>query len=171
MRQALWLGIMFCIGLQAAAANAQLVDREAIFARARAVAAATLDGVNVGDLAPFRIAYSLTLLGTGNPHGGFEVDLLLGSSRSTLPAREVIAAAPDADTQARLEDLLANVELAYYYRSVRVRFAEQDGPPAAAEYSTVLLNGDPEVPGGGLSSETAPMNPGGSNPCPRDYSC
>ena len=135
------LGALLC----AAPALAQLVDREAVFARARDIAAATLPGVEGADLAPFQIAYGLTLLETGDPAGSFEVDLLIRSSREVLPALEVIAAAPDAEAAARLESLLAGVEYAWHYRTVRVRFAEQGDAVPAAEFSTLLLNRDPEA--------------------------
>jgi hypothetical protein len=136
---------------------AQLVDREAVFTRAREIAAATLAGVESADLAPFRIAYDLTLLETGNPAGTFEVALLLRSSRQVLVAQEIIAAAPDAGSAARLEVLLAGAEFAYHYRIIRVRFPEQgDGPPFA-EFSTLLLNRDPETEAAGVSSPLAPQ--------------
>lgn len=135
------LGALLC----AAPATAQFVDREAVFARARDIAAASLPGLESADLAPFRIGYGLTLLETGDPAGSFEVDLLIRSSREVLPAREVIAAAPDAQAAARLESLLAGVEYAWHYRTVRVRFAEQGDAAPAAEYSTLLLNRDPEA--------------------------
>lgn len=135
------LGTLLC----AAPAMAQLVDREAVFARARDIAMAALPGVESADLAPFRIGYGLTLLETGDPAGSFEVDLLIRSSREVLPAHEVIAAAPDAQAAARLESLLAGVGYAWHYRTVRVRFAEQGDAAPAAEYSTLLLNRDPEA--------------------------
>jgi len=142
----------FCV----ASAAAQLVDREAVFVRASGIAAATLPGVETADLAPFRIGYDLTLLETGNPAGGFEVDMLLRSSREVLPAQEVIAAAADAESASRLEALLAGVEFAYHYRTVRVRFAEQSDTAPAAEFSTLLLNRDPELPAGAVLSADAP---------------
>lgn len=145
--------IVFCVLFCAIPAAAQLVDREAVFARAWEIAAATLEGIEAVDLAPFRIDYSLTLTETGNPAGGFEVDLLLRSSRSVVPAREVIAAAPDVEAASRLGALLAGVELAYHYRTVRVRFAEQGDAPPSAEFSTLLLNHDPESPAGAVSFE------------------
>jgi hypothetical protein len=135
------LGTLLC----AAPATAQFVDREAVFVRARDIATATLPGIEAADLAPFRIAYGLTLLETGDPAGSFEVDLLIRSSREVLPAREVIAAAPDAEAAARLESLLAGAEYAWHYRTVRVRFAEQGDAAPAAEFSTLLLNRDPEA--------------------------
>ena len=135
------LGALLCT----APAAAQFLDREAVFARARDVAVATLPGVVGADLAPFHIAYGLTLLETGDPAGSIEVDLLIRSSREVLPAREVIAAAPDPDASARLESLLAGVEYAYHYRTVRVRFPEQGDAAPAAEFSTLLLNRDPEA--------------------------
>ena len=137
--------------LFAVPAAAQLVDREAVFARAREVAAATLPGVESADLAPFRIAYGLTLLETGDPTGGFEVDLLLRSSREVLAAREVISAAPDPESAARLGLLLAGVEYAYHYRTVRVRFAEQGDAAPSAEFATLLLNRDPDAGSAGVS--------------------
>lgn len=145
------LGALLC----AAAAVAQLVDRGAIFARARDIAVATLPGVESADLAPFRIGYGLTLLASGDPAGSFEVDLLIRSSREVLPAREVIAAAPDAEAAVRLESLLAGVEYAWHYRTVRVRFAEQGDAAPAAEFSTLLLNRDPEA-GVSLNGTTKP---------------
>jgi len=137
-------------------AVAQLVDRESVFVRARVIAVEALEDVEAADLAPFRIGYDLTLLETGNPHGRFEVDLLLRSSRSVLPAREVIAAAPDAGAAAGLEALLAGVEFAYHYRTVRVRFAERDDVPPSAEFSSILLNRDPEAPTEGVSLSPEP---------------
>lgn len=71
----------------AAPAAAQFIDRDAVFTRAREVAAASLPGVESADLVPFQIAYDLTLLETGNPAGGFGVALLLTSSREVLAAR------------------------------------------------------------------------------------
>lgn len=150
------LGLALCIGLCTAPAAAQLVDRETIFAQARAIAACALAGVETADLALFRIAYSLTLLETGNPHGGFEVDMLLRSSRSVVPAQEVVAAAPDAELRSGLEALLAGVEFAYHYRTVRVRFAELGDEPSSAAFSTLLLNRDPGPAVEELSSEAAP---------------
>lgn len=138
-------------------AIAQLVDRESAFARARVIAAETLEGVEAADLAPFRINYELTLLETGNPHGNFEVDLLLRSSRSVLPAREVIAAAPDAGAAAGLEALLAGVEFAYHYRVIRVRFTERGDATPTAGFSTILLNRDPESPAAGVLSADEPF--------------
>ena len=144
----------FALGafLVAASAAAQLIDRDAVFARAREVAVAMLPDLEVADLAPFQIAYELTLLETGNPAGGFEVALLLRSSREVLAANEVIAAAPDAESAARLRTLLAGVEFAYHYRTVRVRFAEQGDTAPSAEFSTLLLNRDPEAGPADVSS-------------------
>jgi len=149
-------GIALCAFLCVAPAAAQLIDREAVFTRAREVATATLEGVATADLVPFRIAYDLTLLETGNPEGTFEVGLLLRSSREVLAAREIIAAAPDAESAARLEALLAGAEFAYHYRTIRVHLPEQgDGPPFA-EFSTLLLNRDPDAGPAGVSSPLAP---------------
>ena len=145
------LGVVFL----ATPAAAQLIDRDAVFARAREVAAATLPGIESADLAPFRISYDLTLLETGDPAGRFEVDLLLRSSREVVPALEIISAAPDAEAASRLENLLAGVEFAYHYRTVRVRFAEQGEAAPTAEFSTLLLNRDPEPPAEALSSDDA----------------
>ena len=142
--------------LYAAPAMAGLVDREAVFARAREIATAALPGLEGADLAPFRIAYGLTLLETGDPAGGFVVDLLIRSSREVLPAREVISAAPDAEAAARLESLLAGVEYAYHYRTVRVRFAEQGDAAPSAEFSTLLLNRDPDAGAAGVLSAEIP---------------
>lgn len=146
------LGALFC----AAPAMAELLDRGAVFARAREIAATTLPGVESADLAPFQIAYGLTLLETGDPDGSFEVDLLIRSSREVLPAREVIAAATDAGAAARLESLLAGVDNAFHYRTVRVRFAEQGNTAPQAEFSTLLLNRDPEAVVAGVSSTDEP---------------
>jgi hypothetical protein len=145
-------GIVLGAFLAAAPATAQLIDRDAVFARAREVAAATLPDVEVADLDPFQIAYDLTLLETGSPAGGFEVVLLLRSSREVVPALDIISAAPDADAASRLENQLAGVEFAYHYRTVRVRFTEQGEAAPAAEYSTLLLNRDPEAGPTGVSS-------------------
>ena len=144
-------GIALGALLFAAPAWAQLVDRAAVFARARDIAMATLPGVDGADLVPFRIAYDLTLLETGDPAGGFEVDLLVRSSREVLAAQEVISAAPDAEAAARLGQLLAGVDQAWHYRTVRVRFAEQGDAAPAAEFSTLLLNRDPEAGAAGVS--------------------
>lgn len=145
-------GIVLGALLAAAPSTAQLIDRDAVFARAREIATATFPGVEAAELAPFQIAYDLTLLETGTPAGGFEVTLLLRSSREVLAAKEIIAAAPDAESAARLETLLAVAEFAWHYRTVRVRFPEQgDGPPVA-EFSTLLLNRDPETGPAGVSS-------------------
>ena len=146
------LGILLC----AAPAMAQLVNREAVFARARDVATAKLPGVEGADLAAFQIAYGLTLLETGDPDGSFAVDLLIRSSREVLPAKEVISAAPDAQAAARLESLLAGVEQAWHYRTVRVHFAEQGDAAPSAEFSTLLLNRDPEAVAAGVSSTELP---------------
>jgi hypothetical protein len=147
-------GIVLGAFVAATPAAAQLIDRDAVFARAREVAVAALVGVESADLAPFRIDYDLTLLETGDPAGGFEVDLLLRSSREVIPARDVVSAAPDAAAAARLEDLLAGAEFAFHYRTVRVRFAEQGDTVPSAELSTLLLNRDPERPAEALSSES-----------------
>ncbi len=128
-------------------AASELADPEAIFARARAIAAQELPGVAAADLAGFRIAYALTRLETGDPDGSFEVDLLLRSSRSVLAADEVIAATSDTAAAARLRQLLAGTERAWYYRTVRVRFSAGVDAAAEAGYSTVLLNRDPEATG------------------------
>jgi hypothetical protein len=141
--------------LAADPAAAQFIDRDAVFARAREVAAVTLPGIKSADLAPFRISYDLTLLETGDPAGGFEVDLLLRSSREVVPALEIISAAPDTEAASRLENLLAGVEFAYHYRTVRVRFTEQGEAAPSAEFSTLLLNRDPEPPAEALSSDNA----------------
>ena len=148
-------GIVLGAFLAAAPAAAQLIDRDAVFARAREVAV-TLADVEAADLAPFQIAYDLTLLETGNPAGGFEVTLLLRSSREVLVAKEIIAAAPDAESSVRLEALLAGNGSAWHYRTVRVRFPEQGDAPPAAEFSTLLLNRDPEAGSMGVSSLSSP---------------
>ena len=146
-------GIVLGAFVAAAPAAAQLIDRDAVFARAREVAVATLPDVEVADLAPFQISYDLTLLETGSPAGGFEVTLLLRSSREVLAAKEVIASAPEAASAARLESLLAGVEFAWHYRTIRVRFPERGDAPTAVEFSTLLLNRDPEV---GLTGVSLP---------------
>ena len=147
-------GIVLGVFLAAAPAAAQLIDRDAVFARARSIAAAALPDVVAADLAPFQIAYDLTMLETGSPAGGFEVTLLLRSSREVLAAKEVIAAAPDAAAAARLESLLAGVESAWHYRTIRVRFPERGDAPTAAEFSTLLLNRDPDT---GLTGVSLPL--------------
>ena len=149
-------GIALGALLFAVPAAAQFIDRDAVFTRAREVAVASLPGVESAELAPFHIAYDLTLLETGNPAGGFEVALLLKSSREVLAAREVIAAAPDAESAARLETLLAGVKFAWHYRTIRVRFSEQGDASPMAEFSTLLLNRDPEAGPPGVSSPVAP---------------
>lgn len=146
-------GILLGVVLIAAPAAAQLIDRDAVFARARAVAVGTLPGIDGADLAPFRIAYDLTLLETGNPTGGFEVTLLLRSSREVLAASQVVAAAPDAESAQRLETLLAGAGFAWHYRTVLVRFPEQGDAPPTAEFSTLLLNRDPDAGSAGVSSQ------------------
>jgi hypothetical protein len=138
-------GIALGALLVAAPAMAQFIDRDAVVARAREVATATLPGVASADLALFQIAYDLTLLETGNPAGRFEVVLLLRSSREVIPARDITSAAPDAEAAARLGLLLAGVDYGYHYRTVQVRFAERGGGAASAEFSTLLLNRDPET--------------------------
>jgi len=142
--------VIACLGWLLAglalAARPTLVDREAVFARARALAVATHPELAAEDLAGFRIAYVLTLLETGNPEGGFEVDLLLRSTRQELPAAEVIAAAGDAAAAQELRSLLQESAQAWHYRTVRVRFAETGAATAGTEFSTLLLNRDPERP-------------------------
>ena len=158
MRQATRLGIVLGLMLCAPAA-AQLVDREEIFARAAGIASTNLTGVEIADLSLFRIGYELTLLETGHPGGVFEVDLLLRSSRSVLPAPEVIAGADGAEAAARLESLLTGVGFAYHYRTVRVRFPERGDTAHSATYSSLLLNRDPEPLGEGVSSPDTPDQP------------
>ena len=144
MRHFMLLGGWLMAGL-ALSAPAGLVDREAVFARAREIAVATLPEVAAGDLAGFRIAYALTLLETGSPAGGFEVDLLLRSSRSVVAAADVIAAAQDAENRLRLESLLQGAAQAWHYRTVRVRFAETGDRVPTVDFSSLLLNRDPEL--------------------------
>jgi hypothetical protein len=146
------VGIVLGVVIIAAPAAAQLIDRDAVFARAREVAAHALPGIEGAELAPFRIAYDLTLLETGNPAGGFEVTLLLRSSREMLAASQVVAAAADAESAARLETLLAGAEFAWHYRTILVRFPEQGDTPPTAEFSTLLLNSDPDAGSVGVSS-------------------
>lgn len=146
-------GIVLGVVFLAAPAAAQLVDRDAVFDRARDVATQALPDIEAADLASFRIAYDLTLLDTGNPGGGFEVTLLIRSSREVLAARDVIAAAPDAESVARLEAVLAGAEYAWHYRTIRVRLPEQGATPPTAEFSTLLLNRDPEAGAAGVSSQ------------------
>ncbi len=138
-------GIALGIVLFAAPAAAQFIDRDAVFARAREIATEALPGVESSDLMPFHVGYELTLLETGNPSGGFDVVLLLRSSREALAASDVIAAAPDAEAAARLGKLLAGAEFAYHYRTIHVRFPERGDEPGAAGYSTLLLNRDPDA--------------------------
>ena len=159
-------GVVLAGILFATPAAAQMIDREAIFARACEVAVVSLPGVEGADLAPFQIVYGLTLLETGNPAGGFEVTLLLKSSREVLDTREVIAAAPDAESAARLETLLAGASFAWHYRTVRVRFPEQGDAPATGEFSTLLLNRDPEVTAAGVSLPPAPEAPSNERSTP-----
>lgn len=128
-----------------ALADAPLVDRDAVFARARAIAAAQLPETAGERLLPFAIEYRLTLLETGRPEGAFEVDLLIAGSRSVIPAAELIAAAPEAAEKARLEQLLAGVTSGYFYRTVKARFPETGENAPAAVLSTILLNRDPEA--------------------------
>lgn len=128
------------------AAPAALVDRAGVFARARAVAVAARPELATEDLTGFRIAYALALLETGNPEGDFEVDLLLRSTRQVLPAAAVIAAAEDAAAAQELAALLQGSGLAWHYRTVRVRFTETGAAASSTEFSTLLLNRDPEPP-------------------------
>ncbi len=144
MRQVVLLGGWLLAGL-ALSAPAGLVDRDAVFARAREIAVATLPGVTAADLDGFRIAYVLALLETGNPEGGFEVDLLVRSSRSVVAAPDVISVVDDTQDRLRLESLLQDAEQAWHYRTVRVRFAETGDAAPAAEFSSLLLNRDPEL--------------------------
>lgn len=159
-------GILLGVVLLAAPAAAQLIDRDAVFERAREVAATSLPGVEIADLAPFQIAYDLTLLETGNPAGVFEVTLLLKSSREVLDAREVVAAAPDAESAARLETLLSGAGFAWHYRTIRVHFPERGDAPATAEFSTLLLNRDPEAGTAGVSSPSGPQAPSSERSTP-----
>ena len=144
MRQVVLLGCWLLAGL-ALSAPVGLVDRDAVFARAREIAVATLPGVTAADLDGFRITYVLALLETGNPEGGFEVDLLVRSSRSVVAAPDVISVVDDTQDRLRLESLLQDAEQAWHYRTVRVRFAETGTAAPAAEFSSLLLNRDPEL--------------------------
>lgn len=149
-----------CLLIPATLHATDLVDQEAIFARAREIAVAT-GGVEAADLFPFRIAYAATRLETGNPAGEFEVDLLIRSSRSVVPAAEVIAAAGEPDAVARLTALLDGSESAWHYRTIRVRFVAAGDAPAGLEFSTLLLNRDPEPAAAAVSS------PAGDAPRPQ----
>lgn len=132
-------------GLLAAAplAAADLLDQEAVFARARELAV-TEAGVEAADLLPFRIAYEASRLDTGDPAGTFDVDLLIRSSRSVLPADEVISAAEDPAAAARLKALLRGSKNAFHYRTVHVRFRAAGKPRPDVQLTTTLLNSDPE---------------------------
>ena len=124
-------------------AATELLDQESVFARARELAVREA-GVADADLLPFRISYEATRLGTGDPDGTFEVDLLLRSSRSVVPAADVIAAAPDAVAASRLKALLRGSKTAWHYQTVRVRFRRAGDPQADVQMTTTLLNEDPE---------------------------
>lgn len=150
--------LIACLLIPAAPRAAELIDQEAVFARAREIAAAA-GGVEATDLLPFRIAYAATRLETGNAGGDFEVDLLVRSSRSVVPSAEVIAAAGEPEAAARLEALLAGSESAWHYRTVRVRFTTADDAPPGLEYSTLLLNRDPEPAAPAVSSDAGDASP------------
>ena len=137
--------VLLTAALLAAAplAAADLLDQEAVFARARELAV-TEAGVPDSDLLPFRITYEASRLDTGDPVGTFDVDLLLRSSRSVLPAAEVIGAAEDADAAARLKALLRGSKHAFHYRTVHVRFRAGGKPDPDVQLTTTLLNSDPE---------------------------
>ena len=124
-------------------AAAELLDQESVFARARELAIAEA-GVADADLLPFRISYEATRLETGDPAGTFEVDLLLRSSRSVVPAADVIAAAPDPAAASRLKALLRGSKSAWHYQTVRVRFRPTGNPQPDVQLTTTLLNDDPE---------------------------
>lgn len=138
--------VLLALALPAAQADAVLVDRQAVFARAQAIAAARLPELAAEQLLPFAIDYRLTLLETGRPEGAFEVDLLIASSRAVIAAPDLIAAAADAAEAARFEKLLAGAATAFFYEIVKLRFAETAGYPEEASRSTILLNRDPEAP-------------------------
>ncbi len=129
-----------------ARAEAPLVDRQAVFARAQAIAVARLPELAAERLLPFAIDYRLTLLETGRPEGAFEVDLLVASTRAMIAAPDLAAAAADAEEAARFEKLLAGADTAYFYEIVKLRFAETGARPDEASRSTILLNRDPESP-------------------------
>ena len=139
MRAALLTAVLL---IAAPLAAADLLDQEAVFARARELAVAEAS-VADADLLPFRIAYEATRLGTGDPAGTFEVDLLLRSTRSVVPAADVIAAA-DPEAVARLKALLRGSKSAWHYQTVRVRFRSAGDPQADVQLTTTLLNEDPE---------------------------
>lgn len=129
--------------LAAPLAAGDLLDQESVFARARELAVAEA-GVADADLLPFRISYEATRLETGDPAGSFEVDLLLRSSRSVVPAADVIAAAADPAAAARLKALLRGSKSAWHYQTVRVRFRSAGDTQADVQLTTTLLNEDPE---------------------------
>jgi hypothetical protein len=129
-----------------ARADAPLIDRQAVFARAQAIALARLPELAAERLLPFAIDYRLTLLETGRPEGAFEVDLLIAGSRALIAAPDLVAAAADAEEVARFEKLLAGAATAYFYEIVKLRFAETGERPDEASRSTILLNRDPESP-------------------------
>lgn len=136
-----------------AAADPPLLDRDAVFARAQLLAAALLPETAAERLVPFSIDYRLTLLPTGRPDGAFEVNLLIASTRSVVPRADLLAAAEAAE-RARLEGLLADAPQGYFYRTVKLRFAERGEHAPEAEFDTILLNRDPESP-----PATAPESP------------
>ncbi len=146
-------GILLGYILSVAPAAAQLVDRDAVFERAVAVAAVALPDLEPADLALFHIGYDLTLLESGNPAGAFEVVLLLKSSREVLAAQDVIAAAADTEAAARLGELLAATDFAWHYRTIHVHFPETADEAISAEYSTLLLNRDPDAAPSVVSSQ------------------
>ena len=98
-------------------AAADLLDQEAVFARARELAVAEA--------------------------GVADADLLLRSTRSVVPAADVIAAA-EPEAVARLKALLRGSKSAWHYQTVRVRFRSAGDPQADVQLTTTLLNEDPE---------------------------
>lgn len=137
--------VLLTAGLLALApvAAADLLDQEAVFARAREFAVAEA-GVDAADLLPFRISYEASRLDTGDPAGTFDVDLLIRSSRNVVRSDEVIAAAEDPAAAARLKALLRGSKTAWHYRTVHVRFRASGRAAPAVELTSTLLNSDPE---------------------------
>ena len=136
---ALWLGPVL-----GAVADDPYVDREAVFARAAALALDQLE-VDSADLQPFSIHYGLTLLETGYPEGMFVVTLLLRSTREISGAASLDPEGFAGQDPEAVERMFRDADDVFNYRTVVVTFPE-GGEPALAEFSSVALNADPDVP-------------------------
>ena len=125
----------------AGAAASEYVDRDAVFARAMALAASELD-LDAGDLQPFSIVYGLTLLETGIPEGAFEITLLIRSSRRQTGDLDL--GAYDPEDRERVSQMFEEVERIYSYRTAIARFSE-GGDAQSAVFSSIQLNADPDA--------------------------